>query len=212
MANKDADNLLNDDKFSLFLEKITAFTFAYAITNPGVNALRTPIYAEMVKLINGENVDFCDHKFEAKNTKNMFLNFAFYNSKPITKALLTWWAFHIPQQKLTINSKYQIEHIFANNRNSETLSEKDRESLGNKSLLESRINIRASDYRFADKKKYYVGSYLNKNGKRQDGTDIQELRQLANEKDDFTERDIAERNEKIICSFIEHLKNNGLTE
>lgn len=210
MINKDEDNLLNDDKFSSFLEKITAFIFAYAITNPGVNALRTPIYAEMVKLMKGENVDFCDHKFDAENTKNMFLNFAFYNSKPITKALLTWWAFHTPQQKLTINSKYQIEHIFANNRNSDTLLEKDRESLGNKSLLESRINIRASDYRFADKKEYYLGQYQNKNGKKQEGTDIQELWQLANEKDDFTERDIAERNETIICSFIEHLRDNDL--
>ena len=29
------------------------------------------------------------------------------------------------------------------------------ESLGNKSILEKKINIRASDYRFSDKIKYY---------------------------------------------------------
>ena len=90
MVNEDKNNLLNDDSFSLFLEKITAFILAYAITNPGVNALRTPIYAEMVKLVKGEDIDFCDHKFDIENTKNMFLNFTFYNLKPITKALLTW--------------------------------------------------------------------------------------------------------------------------
>ena len=70
----------------------------------------------------------------------------------------------------------------------------------------------SSDYRFCDKKKYYQGEYKNKNGKKQDKTNIKELLRLANEKDDFTEFDIAERNEKIINCFIEHLKNNGLTK
>ena len=130
--------------------------------------------------------------------------------------MLTLIAFNDSEQPLlSLNQPFEIEHIYARNRYDHEHSLTDPrniDSLGNKILLEKGINIRASDYRFADKKKYYVGSYLNKNGKRQDGTDIQELRQLANEKDDFTERDIAERNEKIICSFIEHLKNNGLTE
>ena len=213
MVNKDENNMLNDDDFSLFLEKITAFIFAYAITNPGVNALRTPIYAEMIKLVNKEPINFNDHKFDIENTRNMFLNFTFYNLKPITKSILTWWAFYDDNQELFIgDSKYQIEHIFANNRPSNELTEKSRESLGNKSLLEKRINIRASDYRFCDKKKYYQGEYKNKNGKKQDKTNIKELLLLANEKDDFTEFDIAERNEKIINCFIEHLKNNGLTK
>lgn len=57
-----------------------------------------------------------------------------------------------------------------------------------------------------------MGLYRNKNRKIQEGTSIQELLLLANEKDDFTENDIVERNEKIICSFIDHLKNNGLTK
>ena len=51
MQNKDSDGLLNDDKFYIFLNKITAFIWTYAITNPGVNALRTPVYAEMVNIV-----------------------------------------------------------------------------------------------------------------------------------------------------------------
>ena len=39
MANRDSDGLLNDDRFYSFLNKITAFIWAYAVTNPGVNAL-----------------------------------------------------------------------------------------------------------------------------------------------------------------------------
>ncbi|MBO4405628.1 MAG: DUF262 domain-containing protein [Alphaproteobacteria bacterium] len=213
MTNKDANHELDNEKFCSFLEKITAFIFAYAVLRPGVNALRTPIYTEMVKIINGTQVDFFDFRFEIENTKNMFFNFSFDNLKPTTKALLTWWAFCDENQDLpNEDQEYQIEHIFANNRPSDNLSEKDRESLGNKSLLEKRINIRASDYRFCDKKKYYRGEYKNKNGKQQEKTNIAELLQLSEEKDDFTEKDIAERNEKIINSFIDHLRNNGLTK
>ena len=48
------------------------------------------------------------------------------------------------------------------------------ESLGNKAVLEKRINIRASDYRFEDKKKYYNG-YTNGQGKDKEGTIVKEL-------------------------------------
>ncbi len=42
------------------------------------------------------------------------------------------------------------------------------ESLGNKSLLEKKIEIRASDYRFEDKIKYYRGYTNNKNQKKKE--------------------------------------------
>lgn len=213
MTNKNTYNELDDQNFCSFLEKITAFILAYSVLRPGVNALRTPIYTEMVNIINNKQIDFYDFRFEIENTKNMFFNFSFDNLKPVTKSLLTWWAFHDDNQAVPINNQeYQIEHIFANNRYSDTLSEKDRESLGNKSLLERRINIRASDYRFSDKKKYYKGEYKNKNGKQQEKTNIIELLRLADEQNDFTEEDITKRNEKIINSFIVHLKNNNLTK
>ena len=57
-----------------------------------------------------------------------------------------------------IETVFEIEHIFARKRqeNEKSLSStKKLESLGNKALLEKKINIRASDYRFEDKKKYY---------------------------------------------------------
>ena len=82
------------------------------------------------------------------------------------------------------------------------------EKLGNKILLEKRINIRASDYRFVDKKKFYLG-YTDKNGKEISGTDILELHQLAELKN-FAESDIVERNEKIFSEFINYLESNNL--
>lgn len=43
LQNRTEDGTLEDTKFCKFLDRITAFIFTYAITNPGVNALRTPI-------------------------------------------------------------------------------------------------------------------------------------------------------------------------
>ena len=78
------------------------------------------------------------------------------------------------------------------------------ELLGNKSLLEKRINISASDYRFCDKKKYYTGDI-----KRKEKTSIAELLELAKQ-EDFVENDIIERNQKIIDAFIQYLEKEDL--
>ena len=51
LQNKNNKGILDNIKFSGFLDRITAFIFAYAVTNPGVNALRTPLYDEMMALL-----------------------------------------------------------------------------------------------------------------------------------------------------------------
>ena len=83
--------------------------------------------------------------------------------------------------------------------------------LGNKSLLEKRINIRASDYRFVDKMTYYKG-YVNRRGQQKEATRIRELLELSAGITDFTEADIFERNERIISTFLMYLSENGLTQ
>ena len=74
---------------------------------------------------------------------------------------------------------------------------------------EKNINIRASDYRFTDKIKYYQG-YTSANGKLKHGTKVHELLKLSNEKNDYTEQDIVERKESIIEGFLQYLKDNEL--
>ena len=71
------------------------------------------------------------------------------------------------------------------------------------------MNIRASDYRFADKKKYYVG-FENSRKQKKEGTRIKELTDLAMNAADFTESDIVQRNTKMIFDFVEFMNNNGL--
>lgn len=213
MQNRQQDGTLDDDAFYGFLKKITAFIWTYAVTNPGVNALRTPVYAEMVNIVTDRPITFSEYKFNPVTVKSMFSNFIFSNSRPITKSMIAWWAFQDnAQELLSLETVFEIEHIYARNRQDKekSLSDaKNLESLGNKALLEKRINIGAADYRFEDKKRYYLG--FTKRGQKKEGTKIHELTQLANTAADFTEVDILERNRSIMNSFIEFLRDNDLT-
>ena len=212
MHYKDEDGSLDDDKFYTFLSKTTAFVWAYALTNPGLNSLRTPIFAEMVNIIKGKDVAFADYKFDIQQFKNIFNNYKFFNGRPLTKSMITWWAYNSDDQELmSLETVIEIEHIYARNRfeKEHSLTSKEIvESLGNKAILEKRINIRASDYRFEDKKKYYNG-YETPRGPKA-GTKIRELTNLAASNTDFKESDIEARYNSILNSFVDYLKSNEL--
>ena len=213
LTKRDKDGFLDEDEFFDFLSKTIAFIWTYAVLNPGVNNLRTPIYAAMVNIINGEEIEF--PKFNIQNVTNVFNNFMFSNNRAITKAMLTWWAFSDDEQELmSLESALEIEHIFARKRqeNENSLSNpQNLEALGNKALLEKRINIRASDYKFSDKKKYYLGFENSRNQKRE-GTKIKELRDMATTRQDFDERDIVQRTADILFKFTSYLRENDLIE
>ena len=214
MKNKDANGMLDDDAFYQFLNRITGFIWTYAVTNPGVNALRTPVYTEMVNIVNNRPISFDGFKFEPTTVKSMFANFTFSNVRPITKSMLAWWAFQDDAQELiSLETVLEIEHIYARNRldKDKSLSDaKNLEALGNKALLEKRINIRAADYRFADKVKYYQG-FTNSRNQKKDGTRNHELINLAASAD-FTEDDIRNRTNQIMVEFLNFLTENDLTK
>lgn len=213
LQNKDEQNMLDDEKFYTFLCRITAFIWAYAITNPGVNALRTPVYAEMVNVVNGIEVEFAGFQFPEEQTFSQINNYNFFNGRPITKSMLVWWAMENPNQLLPdLDTTFEIEHIFPRRRQEaeKSLSSNGKlESLGNKAILEKRINIRAADYRLCDKKQYYNG-YTNSRNKEKKATCNQELLDLVTLKTDYTEADIDARYQDIINAFMENLRKNNL--
>lgn len=216
MSNRNADGQLEDGALIDFLDKTIGFIWAYAVYKPGLNSLRTPMFAEMVNLVNGQRVDFSSFLMEEEPVATAFNNYMFTNNRPITRSMLAWWAFEDKEQKLISTEKtYEIEHIYARSRNEKehTLSDpKSIELIGNKALLEERINIRASDYRFEDKKKYYKGYSVIQGGvsKEKPGTGIHELIVMAQNLNDFTENDIKTRTADIIDGFIGYLHKNGL--
>lgn len=208
LANRDDEGGLDEDALHEFLGKVIGFVFAYAIERPGVNALRGPVFPEMVNIVQHRDVTFASHLFQSEDIASRFRSYAFTNQRPVTKSILVWWAFRDPDQGLLDpDIKLEIEHVYARRRaQDEPLSRtSNMEALGNKAILEKRINIRAADYRFADKKRYYLGD-----GDGRPGTSNHELRALAETSDDFTEADIEARTEKIINSFVEYLGEVGL--
>jgi uncharacterized protein with ParB-like and HNH nuclease domain len=213
LQNKDAHLHLEEKNLDAFLTKIIGFVWGYSYVNPGVNALRTPIYAEMINVVNNKEINFDEHKFDENTLKIAINNFEFKNGRPITRSMLTWWAFINDDQSIpSLNTNFDIEHIFARKRqeNDRTLTNiKNLEALGNKVLLEDKINIRAADYRFSDKIKYYNG-FMNDKGQQKEGTIIYELLNLANTKVDFSENDIMVRTEEITNQFIAFLNSNNL--
>lgn len=166
----------------------------------------------MVDIVNGKDVYFEKHKFKEQDLRARFESFIFSSNRPVTKSMLAWWAYQHPNQKLLDCSlPLQIEHIYARNRaGKEPLKEEAMlELLGNKSLLETNINIRASDYRFIDKRKYFDGEASSDRGAK-DGSQIAELRELARSQTSFEEKDITARNKLIIDTFMKQLKSLSL--
>ena len=214
MQHKDEDFMNNDEAFYLFLDRMTAFIWAYSIFRPGVNSLRTPLYQEMINIVEEQPVEFKEFKFNENELRNLINAYDFYNQRPITKSMLAWWAFNDDTQELlNIDTPFDIEHIFAKNRARYEPMDNVRnlELLGNKALLEKKINIGASYYKFADKKRFYQG-YTTNQGVKKEGTNVVELSKLACDCADFCEQDIQVRHIEIIEGFIGYLRKNSLLQ
>jgi len=213
LANRTEDGKLDDEDFKMFLDRTIAFIWGYAIIHPGVNALRTPIFAEMLNIVNLNEVTFSDFKFDKEQTRSAILIYDFKNGRPITKSMLALRMMLNKEQLYPkLSQQFDIEHIYPRKRqeNEKGLSNNRQiDLLGNKSLLEKRINIRASDYRFEDKIKYYQG-FDNSRGQRIGGTENLELKNISNVYKKFGEKEIAERTNLFIDDFMNLLDKNGL--
>lgn len=212
LVYRNGDGSLDNVAFAAFLAKITAFIFMYSLTNPGVNALRTPVYAEMLEVWGRRPCNFADFKFDRDHASRVMDNYTFTNNRTVTRSLITWYAFTFDDQKRPSgDGGFDIEHIYAKarqNKENRLQNPGNLEKLGNKILLEKSINIRASDYRFGDKKKHYIG-FTDAKGQKRQGSMIAEYRELAL-MDDFTEDDIVERDKRIHNRFIAYLEAEDL--
>ncbi len=202
----------DEEKFYKFLHKITAMFLMFAIVQPGVQAIRRPFLLEFQNILHGEELNFEQFTQDKRFFRAQLENTKFSQSKAITRAMLAWWLFQNDEQKELPpdNANLEIEHIYAKklHETKPLANVENLELLGNKSLLEKRINIYASNLPFANKKIYYRGETNKKNAK---PTFNQELLELAKKEDeDFTENDILARNEKIFDGFINYLEENKL--
>ena len=200
LANRNINGMLDNNKFCKFLDKLIGFILASSIMGNTVSTQKTAIIAETIKVVKDGNVVF--KKFDQATLTKAFNAYEFTNSKRLTKSMLAWWACHDDNQDiLAIKQLFDIEHIYSKRRykaQGHFSEPRNIESIGNKSLLEKNINIRASDYRFEDKLRYYKGTHID------------ELRNIGKTYKDFTEKEIVERKKRMCSEFIYYLKANGL--
>lgn len=204
---------LDEEKLYEFLNKTIAFIWSYNFIRPGVNALRIPLYPEMVNIANGEEIDFKEYLFDKNELETNIKSFTFTNGRPITKSMLAWWMYQNPEQDLiSLDEKLEVEHIYSRKRHEieNSLSDKNiLEKLGNKALLEKNINIRAADYRLEDKKKYYEG-YTNDKNVKKHGTKNKDLLNISKNYKKFDEDEILSRTNDIFREFIDFVRKQDL--
>ncbi|MBQ6002198.1 MAG: DUF262 domain-containing protein [Synergistaceae bacterium] len=205
LQNRDSEGRLDDEKFYTFLSRIIAFTLAYTLIGNGVAQFRTPIFSEMVNIIDGKEVTFRKFMPSEEGIVDAFNKYTFSNNRPMTKAMLAWYAFNDKSQELIqpLETPFEIEHIYANSIIPHMASINE---IGNKSLLEPPINKIVANFRFPDKARYYIGE-VEIAGK-PIKTQIHDLHKLAHTLKDFTEQDIARRTQRIINDFIQFIADN----
>ena len=199
---------LDEEDFCQFLDKMTALILMNALLDSGKQNIRRLFVLEFKNIYNGDSVKFEQYRQKESLVRSRLGEMKFSNTKPITRTMLAWWTFQNPAQELPpLDTKLQLEHIYAKSRHADFKQLKNPDALellGNKALLEEKINKKVSNNPFADKKILYRGD------DNKAGTFNLELRALAETYDDFTEDDIIARNEKIFDAFIKYLREQNL--
>ena len=194
------DANIYDEHLDAFLSRAIAYLISsvaafdnFKVTRPYAIIEATP------NLISGDIPDNAKI-FEESVRANLSRFFELKSYQRAQRVIVNWWTFKDESQsRVAWNVKLEMEHIFAKSRvyQSNFGNPNNVELPGNLALLESANNRKATNFTFAEKRKAYGKSH------------IEELKQLAATKDDFTEQDILNRNQQIIEAVIDMLAENN---
>ena len=187
LKNRNENGTLDDRRFYDFLSKITAFTLGYLVIGKNSQAFPSPLYAEILNIVNGNEVKFEKYKFDSTLLLNAFRNYEFKETNKSTRFMLIWWAFQDQEQiLLDIAQKFEFSSICPKTslERYEAKGYKIFHALGNKSvkILPSRMSKEREKLR-----DLYTVSFAN-----------------------FTKNDVVKRDEGMLEELIEYLKKNDL--
>lgn len=196
MKNKGSSTFGND--FVRFLKKMTAFLFAKFTISPTVNAIKDDIFAACISLWH-ENEFRVKSEFDWESVSRRM-------GEPyglrFSTALLLLDAYLHPLQKELILEKCQIEHIFPKkwqNTNYNGWNEEEAkrylEFLGNKVIIEKKVNIQAGNGYFGKKKQKYQASQIAR---------VLDLAESS--KEDWSKEDIKTREDELRGRLIDFFK------
>lgn len=207
LVNRNEDGRLDQDTFHDYLQRLIAFLYGAVAAGATSTWERREIDKEAGFLAGRTDWSPLKRRITEYDMKSA-LN-ALGPWKRINKGILAWWMMsNENQEPIALGIDFDVEHIYARKRHQNhpgEITEEQLESLGNKSLLEKRINIRAADYDFSDKRAIYRGT-----AGRKAGTDVRELLDLADGNDDFASHEIDARTAEIKESFLRFLEQAGV--
>ena len=198
-------DFFNDDTLLPFLQKSIANLLIKYINKATVNTIKDPVFNAYVSLYKNDNgkIDFKTDSKEIINNDTTF-KLDFFKANKLISSLITLNLYIKYSEQEIINDR-QIEHIFPKTtmwRKSYTGWDKEEakpyiESIGNKMLLEERLNIWASNKYFDEKIEEYEKSKI---------LEAQDLAKYP--KGDWLKEDIENRNEEIYERLLEFFKEN----
>ena len=213
MSHRNNNGTLDNVYFAKFLEQLTACALLVSIDPVLSRSFGASISSKLVDVCKFGNISFDSNllKFTSLDIKVLLQNFNFLPSKQATKAFLAWWAFtnHFQHLLSYVDTVWTIEHIYSKRKAVDNQFDFV-DNIGNLVFLEKGINIRASDYRFVDKVKYYTGQVNSGRNRKPICTQIRELIDLSHTHTSFTESDIKNREQLMYNTFISFLQQHGL--
>lgn len=206
LINRGEDGRLDQEAFHTYLQKMIAFIYG-AVAEGANGAWVTRAVDREARYLGGNTLEPAFEGLTRSAVRDALLNLS--PKKRINRGILAWWMMSNSEQApFPLDTEFDVEHIYARKRHRNhpgEITDDQLESLGNKSLLEKRVNIRAADYSFADKRDIYLGKVPGKSG-----TEVQELCALADEQDAFASDEIDRRQAEIVDGFMRFLEENGV--
>ena len=195
LKHKDEENF--NFNFEVFLKKLCAVLIISYLRSPTVNSIKSPVLKLNQKIFLSSEPEFNDFPEISEVSKDKLI----YAGKNAVKMVLKLFAY--AEQDELMPSVWEIEHIFPQKWDdhffdSSYSDEKIREMiehLGNKTPLEKKLNIAASNGYFYQKRKEY------------DETKITVTKKItpSNPEKDWTIEDITIRDEKLYSAFVQIL-------
>ena len=197
LKHKDEENF--NFNFEIFLKKLCAVLIISYLRSPTVSSIKSPVLKLNQKVFRSSEPDFNDFPKISEISKDKLI----YAGKNAVKMVLKLFAY--AEQDELMPDVWEIEHIFPqkwddhffdSSYSDEKICEMI-EHLGNKTPLEKKLNIVASNGYFHQKRKEY--------GK----TEIAITKKItpSNIEKDWTIEDITIRDEKLYSTFVKILKD-----
>lgn len=181
------------ERFPVFLRFLVSFLFTQYIQRPTVNAIKDPCYQFGIDLDCKKPLAWPE-----KLPENISSMLAQAHEGKLARALVLLHAYLNPEQTQLVPEKFEIEHILPRKWQTANYlewtfveAEESLERFGNKVAFEKKLNIRAGNSYFGEKKKKYYAK-----------SDIAEAKKLLlHPKNDWHKADINTREQEFLDSI-----------